>query len=438
MNPIFTHEADATGVPQKRRSSYGGKQKSVVVFLVGLAALASIGPIGEDVLPSLGDRLPAIQQYVALACWILIGVLSALIRADRPRALPSLSFAALYLFALISVAWAHDPTDALIKSSALIIVGTCVYLCSSKLDAKDFMSAVRFSAVLLCLASFALRIVSPDVAITLHYDHPGEWEGIFGSKQNLGFAGALIIFVSAAELVSGHFRIGWRTSMLLPSYIIIGLVACAGSGSRGGALIALLAVAALFLGRRSKLVTRAVALSPILILTIASVAIGYLVYTGYDHFALGGTQVNFTRRTLIWHDAISRWRETMLFGFGINGYWSRPDIIDEFQYYNGWVLDNFHSGYLTVLIELGLVGYAIFMAMTAGLSMRLVGMTRYLNADRFTVLVCVGLPALLYTLNFTETFFMRSTNMFQAMFLFVFFKAHHISRAARFDHPLRR
>ncbi len=438
MNLNHTPEPAIVRAPQRRFRPYDGRLKSFVVFLIGLAALASIGPIGRDVLPSLGERVAVIQQYVAVVCWLLIGALSAMLRTDAPRALPPLSFVALYLFALVSVAWAHDPTDAATKAITLIIVGGCVYLCSSKVDVKDFLSAVRFSAVLLCLASFALRIVSPDVAITLHYDHPGEWEGIFGSKQNLGFAGALIIFISAAELLSGRFRLNWRSSFLLPSYIAIGLVACVGSGSRGGALIAALAVAALFFGRNSKLITRAVALTPILVLAIATAAIVYLVYTGYNHFSVGGTEVNFTRRTYIWHDALDRWLENAFFGFGINGYWTRSDIMDEFKFYNGWVLDNFHSGYLTVLIELGVVGYAIFAAMTIGLSLKLVRITRFLNADRFTILACIGLPALLYTLNFTETFFMRSTNMFQAMFLFVFFKAHHISRLARPGSPSRR
>lgn len=84
---------------------------------------------------------------------------------------------------------------------------------------------------------------------------------------------------------------------------------------------------------------------------LAALLILYFYVTGYDSIHLGETTINLTERTFIWQYAISHFNDAPLLGFGINGFWTRPAIYDYFNQNHGWVLDNYHSGYIAVAIE---------------------------------------------------------------------------------------
>lgn len=87
----------------------------------------------------------------------------------------------------------------------------------------------------------------------------------------------------------------------------------------------------------------------------------YFYSTGYDAIYLFDSTIDFTERTY----AISHFDHAPLLGFGINGFWTIPSIYDYFEQnhgWDGWVLDNYHSGYFAILIETGFLSYLLFAA----------------------------------------------------------------------------
>jgi len=47
-------------------------------------------------------------------------------------------------------------------------------------------------------------------------------------------------------------------------------------------------------------------------------------------------------------------------GFGLNGFWTDSNIYYQYQRLHGWVLDNYHSGYIAIIVETGIIGFILF------------------------------------------------------------------------------
>src|SRR6202040_4281883 len=137
---------------------------------------------------------------------------------------------------------------------------------------------------------------------------------------------------------------------------------------------------------------------------------------GYDALYVFDSVIDFTERTYIWQYALSHFDDAPLIGFGINGFWTIPAIYDHFEQDHGWVLDNYHNGYIAVLIETGLIGFSLFFLNSFLFAKRIGFLMATGSLPRAHCAVIVGFMALSYQINFTETTFLRSTS-FDAVLL---------------------
>ncbi|GLR95154.1 O-antigen ligase [Bradyrhizobium liaoningense] len=167
---------------------------------------------------------------------------------------------------------------------------------------------------------------------------------------------------------------------------------------------------------------RVYAVLPFIMCILAALLILYFYVTGYDSIHLGETTINLTERTFIWQYAISHFNDAPLLGFGINGFWTRPAIYDYFNQNHGWVLDNYHSGYIAVAIETGFLGYLLFVASVYLFSEKVLYLIATRSIDRRHCALIIGFVVLSFQSNFTETMFLRST-MFTSVLLVAFFFA---------------
>ena len=164
------------------------------------------------------------------------------------------------------------------------------------------------------------------------------------------------------------------------------------------------------------------AVLPIVMSVIASILILYFYATGYDALYVFDSVIDFTERTYIWQYALSRFDDAPLIGFGINGFWTIPAIYDHFEQDHGWVLDNYHNGYIAVLIETGFIGFVLFMASVVLVSVKTLCLISFRSLSRPHCALIAGFCALSFQLNFTETTFLRSTT-FTSVLLAAFFLA---------------
>ena len=151
------------------------------------------------------------------------------------------------------------------------------------------------------------------------------------------------------------------------------------------------------------------AVLPFMMTVIACILILYFYATGYDALYLFGSTIDFTERTYIWQYALSHFNDAPLIGFGLNGFWTKPAIYDYFEQSHGWVLDNYHNGYIAILVETGLVGFMLFTGSVFLVSVKMLYLISSRSIHRLHCALIVGFAALSFQVNFTETEFLRST-----------------------------
>ncbi len=375
-----------------------------IPLLLSIIAALSVANFNDALVPAVAGNL---QQVVVLALWgAVIGATSMM------RPVPKVAFGtdfyavvAFYGFAALSVAWSDHSPATVLKGTALAITTFAAYRVATRLPLGVFVEAVSTGFILVCAASLALVLAWPAVGVDQTWMHGGQWQGVFESKQSLGTVGAFLMFFACHRLLT---RGGW-----LRFAVVFGLAAACviGSGSRGGAAVALAACLSLSLPGRWRGATAALAFGPLLMTVVALVAITYLTATGRASLPLFGIDVDFTERGLIWQYTLGHFADHPLLGFGLNGFWSLDAMYHGFEREHGWVLDNYHDGYVGILMETGTVGMALFagVALLFGLRMRwLITRRRMPGPDAALI---IGFINLIFFIDLTETFFLRSTNI---------------------------
>jgi O-antigen ligase len=165
-----------------------------------------------------------------------------------------------------------------------------------------------------------------------------------------------------------------------------------------------------------------VAILPFALTLAASLLILYFYSTGYDALYVFDSAINFTERTYIWQYALSHLNDAPFIGFGINGFWTVRTIYDYFEQNHGWVLDNYHSGYIAILIETGFLGFVFFAGGVFLVMVKTLDLISTRSIQRSHCALIVAFSALSFQMNFTETMFLRSTT-FTSVLLVAFFLA---------------
>ena len=87
------------------------------------------------------------------------------------------------------------------------------------------------------------------------------------------------------------------------------------------------------------------------------------------------------------------------------------------------MLDNFHSGYVSILVETGLIGFALLLALGFSLGARLQELLRATSrANRLSLEMTAVFLVMFITINLTETYLSRSTNFLALLFTFLVVK----------------
>ncbi|MBP1094129.1 exopolysaccharide production protein ExoQ [Bradyrhizobium diazoefficiens] len=382
---------------------------------ITINVVASMGTFNTGLLPA---ELTYLQQAVAVLMWGVLIYASAFVRPPlRLQFNPDLIvLVAFYAFAVISVFWTSLNTAAIMKSLALAMTTFGAFCLITRIDMDEVVRATALGLFILVAASAFFALAVPDIGIDHSWMHNGQWQGVYESKQTLGFVGAYLMFFACYLKMKGQ---GW------PAFLLTFLLASTcvlASESRGAGAVALAACALLLTSMWSVICMRLYAVLPFVMCLLAGALIFYFYATGYDAIHVGDASVDLTERTFIWHYAISHFDDAPLLGFGINGFWTIPSIYDYFEQNHGWVLDNYHSGYIAILMESGFLGYTLFAASVLLFSNKVLHLISARAIDRSHCALIIGFVVLSFQTNFTETTFLRST-MFTSVLLVAFFFA---------------
>ena len=314
-----------------------------------------------------------------------------------------------YCLAMISFLWAPHPEVSAPKCAALAVTTIAVWACAIRISLLDFVHYASLGLLCLMGISVVLVVFFPEVGLMHNWEHEGAWAGIFMEKQNLGIVGALL-GVFGVNLFLLTKRLLYVCQILLSAICIVG------SQSRGGLISFLVCALVAIVAWRARTSSFRVCLSlvPTGLLFLATAFIIVLIWTGDTYLTVFGSDLTMNSRTVIWQYGLEIWKSQPLLGTGLE-FWFMDLYYFPFLETHGWVLENFHNGYVEVLIQTGLVGYILLVLITFRLSE--FGKAR--DISQFYFSITTSFMAFFYLVNMSESFFFRSTNFLQLTFAFM-------------------
>ena len=262
----------------------------------------------------------------------------------------------------LSVLWSDGAVSALIKGM-LIFSAMLVSISLANVKRLDETLVIFYRCMCgFVIASIIVVFLFPDIGVETGWELEGDWRGIAGQKNGLGHISALL-FVATLALPVVHRnsrQYQSRDVIVRLCMVLVSGVCLVFSGSRGALLIAGVGLGSVMLARAPRVLQRVVLIVffaiaiPLVNLTLPTVELTA------DQIGVLGASINTSNRTTLWFYGLNQLSGREFLGFGVAGFWT-PERVMVFKDTYGWVLDNFHNGYVTILIEGGLVGLTLLL-----------------------------------------------------------------------------
>lgn len=297
-------------------------------------------------------------------------------RGARPLALTGSAalLVSFFVFVSISALWSESQPGATIKAGlVLLVVVTALAIVTLK-STETIARLVLISVAVMTIIGALVAIAIPSIGVETGWLLEGKWRGVAGQKN--GFAAqAGISLVGVALLYWGRPDSAGRRKFLWPSLFMLFFGFCLLMGGSRGAqvmcLVGLLSIGVLQLPRSLRLFA-AIALAIVVVPFVP--AILTTVSVDGTELAFLGLTFDTSSRTMIWTYGLEAMGGRELLGFGVGGFWT-PERMLFFKNEHGWVLDNFHNGYITILVENGILGLGLLLVAFLAISIEMWGRT---------------------------------------------------------------
>jgi O-antigen ligase len=343
---------------------------------------------------------------VVLGLWALAYVVAGLMLSDDrmrlrrgvriPRELTL--FLAL---TLASTLWSEAPLLTLRRSIGLTGTAMVAILIVRRLGAARLFDALRHAMVIVAVTSLVLLLFSSSLALDPVH---GTLRGVVATKNSLGFFMCLGLLASAAGALLDRTRTRRYVLSAAPM-----LVALAMTDSKTGIIIALavgtLAVAISLVRRRAG--SMVVGATFLVVLGLAPVLASQVTLEGAA--AAIGEDTTLTGRDAVWTESTAAYRERPWFGYGYGIFWQETERADEIQRKLWWDVPTAHNGGLDVLLDVGVVGLVLALAVIARLVAQ--GLSDLRARREAGALLRLPLAALLVISNLVETNFLQQNTL---------------------------
>jgi exopolysaccharide production protein ExoQ len=247
---------------------------------------------------------------------------------------------------LISLLWSVAPGVTFTQGTAylFVVIGAIGIVEGS--DGDELMDLVMLICGLSAVASIVQFFIFPE---------PGDFRGIFSQKNVLGqvMAGGVL-----AALHCARIRGGFRYTCVIALCTIVAFMS--------KSLTSILAIfvllwldmlGRLYLKRKSyRIIVSCSAIVSVLIVI-------FFVINADLIFELLGKDSSLTGRTMIWSYVIDKIAEKPILGWGFSAFWwfvGPVPLREGENWVTFFILSNAHNGMLEFLLELGVVGTALF------------------------------------------------------------------------------
>ena len=330
---------------------------ATAVLLLASGAFFALRSSAEAEGPSPAILLLWLVFYGVAGLLLLDGAL----RKRRPVPMPLLLLA-LVAFAVMSVLWSFDPALTLRRGVGLggtVLVGLAL---AQLLSSTDVLHALRRAMLIIALSSLLLYLSGSGLALD---DATGTLRGVLSTKNALGRGMALGLLACVCLVLLDRRAVRRCGLSAVPMVLALGL-----TDSKAGLLVAVLTLVVgvvILLRRRT---AGRVLLVAVAVLVTGGLALTAPMTTAGDVAAVVGEDTTLTGRDSIWAESAAAARERPWVGYGFGAFWSGTEEADRIRARLGWDVPHGHNGLVDVVLELGIVGALLSVAMLTALVAR--------------------------------------------------------------------
>ncbi|UEM21440.1 O-antigen ligase family protein [Skermanella mucosa] len=259
-------------------------------------------------------------------------------------------------FALFSALWSYYPDATFRRAVALTLTTTFAFYLVLRYTPRELLELVGWALMLGAALSLILVILYP--TSTIHQGPPlgGSWLGSFGHKNRLGRMMALGVIIFSLLMMERGGKQRWFTwaGLGLCTFML------AMSQSRTAWITTVVLLLLIYVLRflRGARLPMSLRVGSLMILGFAMVmAVTQFLVVGLEAV---GRDLTFTGRTTIWTHAITAGMNHSMLGAGYRAFWTPEGA--SYVYARIWAtIGNGHNGYLDVWLELGFIGFGLFL-----------------------------------------------------------------------------
>lgn len=311
---------------------------------------------------------------------------------------PSIDIALPLVFAgycIASSVWSDYPSKSLYSSIQYLSMILCSIIIARRLSFDNFLKGISLGVFLVLICTFHTGTFS--------------FQGLFGSKNQVGFFAEVGILVSLLLLFSSQQtffqKIFFAILPLIISLTCLGLSHSASSVISTSTVLAICCVG-LLIGKLSR-PKRPILLSLIL---LGGVTIGFGLYAfdinpQAEILTFFGKDSTLTGRTDLWQEGLSNFTKNPILGNGYLAFWieGRPEAEELWEKF--YIPDktgfHFHNLFIQTMVDLGIVGLFILLASIATFLMRSISSLICNGATLYTIFP-LALALMFLTRSFVE------------------------------------
>jgi exopolysaccharide production protein ExoQ len=383
-----------------------------------LVLLAIWSPSEELNLPSWVE----LARYAVFLSLSGIIIVSAYISHGLkiPKGLEAATLGVFFLYLTLSAFWGAQHADSYIKALLIINAGLTSMAIANTLGMERALRIIFAGLVTFMIACLVVIALFPQIGIDSSWEHAGKWKGLAGQKNGFG-AICAFIFVAAVALPlkpRGSQSLRWLAFLGRMIVILLAVLCVYMAGSRGALLITTVGVLSLAMARAPKILQRLTLIAIVLLSLPILDVIASTIEVDADKIGVAGVVVDTNSRMKLWRYGVEQMAGRELVGLGLDSFWTDQRKLAFSDIY-GWVLDNFHNGYITIFIEGGAIGLLLYLM--AFLSLYMLLMVA-IGAIRDTTLsLAFAYINMFAIINLVENEIGRSTSLLIFMFAILAF-----------------
>lgn len=266
----------------------------------------------------------------------------------------------LITLSLLSTLWSDFPLVTLRESLEFTGLTLFALYMVTRFTSEEQFQLLAITLGLIAIFSLIIALLLPTYGIMQWRpsgeNHPGSWRGVFGHKNSLGLHAdfCLIVFLLLDVRERKQRIIKWGVIMLS-----LGLSMLSKSGGATMTMLIVLCLIPFYKTLHNHIYKRIISYCTAIMLVVG---VTTLLLLKLDAFLdLLGKDATLTGRDCLWGGTLGMLERRPILGYGYGGFWLGSDsggnVVRDLC---KWGIPHSHNGFLEIGINLGLVGFFIF------------------------------------------------------------------------------